>query len=68
MSDLAAFRDHCRAMATSTPTTRLPQQFGSQRVVCMVGDISDADRALWKRLADEIDAYLGHDHEQDQLL
>lgn len=28
------------------------------------GCVSDADRALWARLADEVDAYLNHDADE----
>jgi len=71
VSDLTDFRDHARAMATA-----------KHRPECMVRDnpwtkthptpgcagcVTDEDRALWSRLADEATAYLQHD-DQETLL
>lgn len=48
MTDLEAFRDHARDMASRTRS----------RATRSRPEVSVADRALWKQLADEIDAYL----------
>lgn len=66
MSDLAAFAAHCRVMAGSdhkpTCVGHLPTRWGWAREQrpdprCP-GCVTDADRELWTRLADEVDAYL----------
>lgn len=59
-SDLARFRDHCRAMAQSRPTDRISAVWhpGEAAFAMPVGEISDAERDLWRRLADEVDRYL----------
>ena len=68
-SDLERFRDHCREMATAVhkPTCHghRPSTWGWAREIhpdpkCP-GCVTDADRALWARLAAEIDAYLTTD-------
>lgn len=45
-TDLERFRDHCRTMAGSPVAPGCP---------------AAADRALWLRLAEEVDAYLATD-------
>jgi hypothetical protein len=52
VSDLAAFRNHCRAMvkAKHRPDCATPQK--------CPGCVTDADRVWWKRLAEEADAWL----------
>jgi hypothetical protein len=52
VSDLAAFRSHCRAMvkAKHRPDCAAPRKCG--------GCVTDQDRVWWKRLADEADRYL----------
>lgn len=57
MSDLAMFRDHCRAMAVAD------QRSEHVRAAQMVGLLTPENRALWARLADEVDAYLSTDEE-----
>lgn len=64
MSDLTAFAAHCRVMATAEhrPECAATDRWGLTRRVrpnpyCR-GCVTDADRALWTRLADEVDAYL----------
>ena len=56
MSDLTVFRDHARAMSTAEhkPECRKP----STDMPACGGCNPAADRALFTRLADEIDAYL----------
>ena len=72
MSDLQAFRDHCRRMATAThkPECRIwvtipPRRAwgwpGGEWVIPAPdcgGCVSDADRALFASLAAEVDDYL----------
>lgn len=56
---LAAFRDHARRMAESTPDTRLLLDVGYGRARRMkVGNLSEAERALWRQLAGEADGFL----------
>ena len=50
-STLITFRDHCRRMATATPTT--PVRVDGQLV-----SSTPAEQLLWTRLADEIDHWL----------
>lgn len=67
MNSLEAFASHARAMATAehVPTCRghRPSRWGWAREVhpdpACPGCVTDADRALWTRLADEAEAYLG---------
>lgn len=67
MSDLERFRDHAAAMATAVhkPTCHRPSTWGWAREIhpdpACPGCVTDADRALWARLATEIDAYLTTD-------
>lgn len=74
MSDLTAFRNHARAMSTAEhkPECLIDCQdwrgirsFKMPRHGCP-GCVTDAERALWARLADEADAYL-HRHEEEGL-
>lgn len=69
MSDIAAFGAHARAMSTAQHKPeccgRRPNpnpRWGSAATVypdpACPGCVTDADRALWARLADEVDAYL----------
>jgi len=73
MSDLSAFRDHARTMSTAEHKgtcqgRREHHNFPDGRLVypdpACPGCVSDADRALWARLADEVDAYLSHDEDE----
>jgi hypothetical protein len=66
MSELTTFRDHARKMAEAEHKPECPYGWadGSGLPDCPCpGCIPDADRALWARLADEVDAYLSHDEE-----
>jgi len=57
MSELTTFRDHARRMAEAEhDCKRIWRDTRGQCQGC-------ADRALWLRLADEVDAYLSHDEE-----
>jgi hypothetical protein len=75
MSDLTAFRDHARVMSTAThkPECRawLPLNYRGHGWKYpdpgCPGCVTQPDRVLWARLADEADAYLARD-EQDALL
>lgn len=60
MSDLTVFADHARRMSTARhkPDCPAPAPPGTWRVGACLGCVTDADRALWVRLADEVDAYL----------
>lgn len=74
MSDLERFRDHARRMATAEHkpecTSLIPGEWRYPRnALSMAGPtwweppacpgcITDAERVLWARLADETDAYL----------
>ncbi|MBA3782855.1 MAG: hypothetical protein H0X12_13515 [Nocardioides sp.] len=74
MSDLTAFRDHCRVRAewrSGEPRAPCREQtaFGSPKPAdhtncggyqcgCLCHEPAPRDRALFRRLADEIDAYL----------
>ena len=66
-SELERFRDHCRKMAESTPTTRIRAEWGSSSnpggrdLTIPVGEMSDTDRLLWGRMAAEAAAYLVQD-------
>jgi hypothetical protein len=71
MSDLTAFRDHARSMANATHRPECmvraaPWLKAKPRPGC-TGCVSDDDRALWARLADETDAYLHHEPEETLL-
>lgn len=68
MSDLTVFRDHARKMAASKPTDRVnAARRGHVPYTVPIGPLTDAERALWTRLADEVDAYLAADPEDDVL-
>lgn len=62
MSDLTRFRDHCRRMAKTQHlggcSADHPAMMWRPADERCPGCVSDADRALWAQLADEIDAYL----------
>lgn len=59
---LVTFGNHCRRMADSKPTDRLLlEPFTGETHETQVGQISDSDRALWRRLADEVEDYLHDD-------
>lgn len=77
MSDLSDFRDHARAMATAehrlecSRRIRHARSWGIRETVThpdpdCPGCVTDADRALWARLADEAAAYL-HRHDEEGL-
>lgn len=55
MSDLTAFRDHCRREAKRP---RIVNRSADGEVTSSSGP-TEPERALWLQLADEIDAYLG---------
>lgn len=63
-TELERFRDHARTMANSTPGTRVRASWngGWREQTVKVGDMPDAERALWARLADEVDAHLDQPH------
>lgn len=72
MSELERFRDHARRMATAehvdhcrakTPLGRRGWWRWAHPDPACEGCVTDADRALWTRLADEIDAYLTDDEQ-----
>lgn len=59
MSDLTEMRDWCRRMADLTqPITETEVVDGEPVTTVTHGVPSDADRALWRQLALEIDAHL----------
>lgn len=66
MSDLTAFRDHCRAMADARHRPDCPGRDPHRSYlkpdpkVCR-GCVTETDRALFVRLADEVDTYLAGD-------
>lgn len=69
MSDLTTFRDHARAMVDADHKPECAEErkgsWGATYLhrpdsTCS-GCIPDAERALWTRLADEVDAYLAGD-------
>lgn len=76
MSDLTAFRDHARTMSRRThrPDCPLWKKVGEFAHLCSdscthpeprcPGCVTNADRELWKRLADEVDAYLSRHVEE----
>lgn len=73
MSDLTAFRDHARTMARAQhrPTCAIrdparPWLKPMHDPDC-AGCVTDDDRALWARLADETDSYLHRDPEETLL-
>lgn len=75
MSDLEAFRDHCRAMATMRePVTRREycydrtcKTLGWHRHTTVVTPVPTAtDRALWAQMAEEIDDHLATHYDQEQ--
>lgn len=69
MSDLTAFRDHAAEMATAVHKpdcyAETTDSWGWTKRVrpdpACPGCVTDDDRALWARLAAEIDAYLTTD-------
>lgn len=78
MSDLTSFRDHCRSMAAdgahlaaclslrprvSAWAARFADQEPFEPPACP-GCVPAADRALFQRLADEVDAYLTEDEDE----
>lgn len=76
MSDLSTFRDHARAMSTAEHKPECGESFQrpgwlweSWRTPASdcPGCVTDADRALWKRLADEVDSHLAR-HTEETLL
>lgn len=77
MSDLTTFRDHARAMSTAQHKGEcaVNEYYDDRRwgfrathpdPACP-GCVTDADRALWTHLADEVDAYLGVTDEEAGL-
>ena len=56
-TEIERFRDHCRDMQADRGKVA--------EVARMVGLQTDANRALWGQLADEIDVYLTHDAAED---
>jgi hypothetical protein len=75
MSELAAFGAHARAMSTvehapeclgENPTPGEWPRWVHPDSACP-GCVTDADRALWARLADEVDAYLAPEPEETLL-
>lgn len=64
MSDLTAFRDHCRRMATAARTGQAVKAHGHdgahRRALPPVRPPA-ADADLWQQLADQVDAYLAGD-------
>ena len=79
MSELTTFRDHARIMSLRKhrPDCLLWKKVGHYAHLCSdecthpeprcPGCVTDADRALWARLADEVDAYLSHEEEEALL-
>lgn len=68
-ADLSQFRDHARAMSTAQHKPECLMQRARARwnlkpppPPCP-GCVTDSDRALWRSLADEADAYLTTDDE-----
>jgi hypothetical protein len=74
VSDLRTFRDHADRMATAEHKPEC-QRLGYKTIhgrtfyrtespdpLCP-GCVTEADRVLWRRLADEVDAYLSDDEE-----
>lgn len=69
MSDLTTFRDHCRAMQATDHKPEcgalIEARWGQHQYVrpnpACPGCNSAADRELFARLADEVDAYLATD-------
>jgi hypothetical protein len=56
---LVTFGRHCRRMADSRPEERLPMEVSLGRVEQVpVGELEPGERALWRRLADEVESYL----------
>ena len=71
MSDLETLRDHARFMTTyTTPGIALePDRTHTlRRPVWRYTVPTDAERALWQQIADEIDVYLAPDDGQETLL
>lgn len=74
MSDLTRFREHCREMATAEHTAECVERLADWKhralmrryldipdpgpMPCCDGCVTDADRALFARLAAEVDDYL----------
>ena len=83
MSDLTEFRDHCRERADwlpgpcrvacreatifDTPKPADHVNCGGARCGCYCHAPTDRERDLFARLADEIDAYLTTDHDDQPL-
>lgn len=77
MSDLQAFAAHCRAMSTAKHTVDCVERLAEWRRRSALsyrlrqpkpectGCVTDTDRALWTRLADEADAFLAREPEPD---
>jgi len=79
MSDLTQLRDHARTIADwqpgepraackdraifGTPKPADHANCGGHRCGCKCHRPTDAQRALWRQIADEIDAYLARDPE-----
>lgn len=70
MSALTQFRDHCRRMAKpgahvdGCPAVPAGSYLRPDPRVCR-GCVPDDDRALFARLADEIDDYLAHQNAEE---
>lgn len=65
---LATFRDHARRMADSKPDDRVAMDVGGgavQRV--KVGNLTDAERALWRQLAGEASRFLASEVDTDDV-
>lgn len=71
MSDLEQARDHARAMARAKhrPDCRVKgrSRFSEDGRTPCLGCVTDADRALWRQIADEITTHLAR-HTEDTLL
>ena len=78
MNDLTTFRDHARRMSTARHTDECgtwtnpkrlnaPRRWQSPNPAC-AGCVTPAQRDLWARLADEVDAYLNRHPEEMTLL
>lgn len=71
MSDLTAFRDHARGMAKAVHRpdclVRSAPWLKAVPTAGCTGCVTDDDRALWKRLAAETDAYLSRPTEETLL-
>lgn len=72
-TDLELARDHARSMAAMTePVTRMCSDVGPggpyRRLVVVTPVPTPAERRLWVQLADEIDAHLTRDHDDEPAL